>query len=130
MQTPANDKTRHEVEAPRATNRQLCRAPAFLPGAGGIRRCGVGTIRALLSISTTAHELRSNLSDSKPCVLMPERPCPDCGKPGRALDVESDAVEYFRCCACGFVWTQDRDDPSAPPTAITMPPRVLRIREQ
>src|SRR5688572_29836798 len=59
-----------------------------------------------------------------------ERRCPDCGKPGRALDVPSDAVEYFRCCACGFVWTHDRDDPSAPPTAITMPPRVLRIREQ
>ena len=61
---------------------------------------------------------------------MAERPCPDCGKPGRVLDVGSHAVEYLRCSACGFVWTQDRDDPDAPPTAITRPPRVRRAPEQ
>lgn len=53
---------------------------------------------------------------------MPICPCPQCHMPvPRWLEATSkDAtVNYYRCNACGHVWTVPKDDPNAPPNDVT-----------
>jgi uncharacterized Zn finger protein len=56
---------------------------------------------------------------------MPIRPCPECGeKTPRVLDMSATAhVNYYRCSACGHVWTTPKDDPDGPIKDVTIPPR-------
>jgi uncharacterized Zn finger protein len=43
---------------------------------------------------------------------MPNRPCPNCGADTkRRLDFSDEQrVNYYRCPACGHVWTTAKDD--------------------
>lgn len=54
---------------------------------------------------------------------MPERPCPNCpAKALRFLPGASDStsyVNYYRCDACGHVFTVSKADPDGPPRAIS-----------
>ena len=52
---------------------------------------------------------------------MSVRLCPQCHRPGRRLDATSNVshVEYFRCDACGHVWSYDKLNPDAPPKDVT-----------
>src|SRR5262245_16225597 len=63
---------------------------------------------------------------------MPVRTCPQCQRPGRLLEATShvSSVEYFRCDACGHVWTYDKRNPDAPPRDVTERKaiRVLALR--
>jgi len=54
---------------------------------------------------------------------MPIRPCPICQAPSpRAIDaIPSHAVIYYRCSACGHVWTVKTDDPEGPRRDVTVP---------
>jgi hypothetical protein len=53
---------------------------------------------------------------------MPRRFCPQCERPGRLLEAASQNawVDYYRCDACGHVWTYDKKDLSAPPRDVTL----------
>ncbi len=53
---------------------------------------------------------------------MPHRLCSQCQRPGRLLEASSqDAwVMYYRCDACGHVWSQDKMDLNAPPRDVTL----------
>jgi hypothetical protein len=51
---------------------------------------------------------------------MPHRICPICGRPGRLLtptDTTS-LVDYYRCDACGEMWSFDPLKPNARQTPI------------
>ena len=52
---------------------------------------------------------------------MPIYLCPNCARKGNSLTDTSTyaAVNYFRCNACGHVWTLSKTDPHAPPSAVT-----------
>ena len=51
---------------------------------------------------------------------MPYRACANCGLPARLLDVSRDSVvDYYRCDACGEVWTHDRADSESAPRRVT-----------
>ena len=56
---------------------------------------------------------------------MPLRRCPKCNEPGRLLtDASKDAVVYYyRCDACGRVWTHLKHDPGAPAVPVTVTPQ-------
>ena len=60
---------------------------------------------------------------------MRHRLCQECGRPGRSLAdvVKSTVVEYYRCDACGHVWSHPIDGPAdSPPTAVTRPPNSVK----
>jgi hypothetical protein len=54
---------------------------------------------------------------------MPHRICQQCEGPGRVLEAASQTawVDYYRCDACGHVWTLDKKDLEAPPRDVTRP---------
>jgi hypothetical protein len=53
---------------------------------------------------------------------MPHRLCSICQVQGRFLEhISRDAlVEYYRCDACGHVWTHEKANPNSPPEPITV----------
>jgi hypothetical protein len=53
---------------------------------------------------------------------MPHRLCSQCQRPGRLLEAASQGawVTYYRCDACGHVWSQDKMDLDAPPRDVTL----------
>jgi uncharacterized Zn finger protein len=54
---------------------------------------------------------------------MPVKLCPHCGAPTARLltGVSTEAiVNYYRCLACGHVWTVPKDDPDAPTRDVTI----------
>lgn len=53
---------------------------------------------------------------------MPDTLCQQCRQPGRLLDAISKQayVDYYRCDACGAVWTHQKHDTASPPTPITV----------
>jgi uncharacterized Zn finger protein len=63
---------------------------------------------------------------------MPHRICPQCERPGRLLEAASHAawVDYYRCDACGHVWTQDKKDLNAPPCDVTVPRAAATYRRE
>jgi len=60
---------------------------------------------------------------SAPPHLMPKPLCPDCGSPGRALDLPFAKSTYVRCDRCFTSWAIDRDRPDAPPRVIARVPK-------
>ena len=56
---------------------------------------------------------------------MPVRRCPKCKEPGRLLDNASKEaiVYYYRCDACGHVWSHQKRDPNAPAVPVTKTPQ-------
>lgn len=52
---------------------------------------------------------------------MRDHRCPDCDHDGSHLDRVSKYayVEYYRCAACGHVWTYQKDDPDGPACDVT-----------
>lgn len=53
------------------------------------------------------------------------RVCPKCHQVGRLLEAASQdaVVEYYRCDACGHVWSHDKGNPKAPARDVTFPPK-------
>jgi len=56
---------------------------------------------------------------------MPDRPCPVCHATTPCLirAIPSHVVSYYRCPACGHVWTVPKDDPAGPIRHVTLPPK-------
>lgn len=56
---------------------------------------------------------------------MPHGSCTQCHRPGRLLPSSSEGavVDYYRCDACGHVWTRDKANPDAKPRDITITPK-------
>ena len=63
---------------------------------------------------------------------MPHPICPECKRPGRLLEAASQNawVNYYRCDACGHVWTYDKNDLNAPPRHVTNSMTVTASRNQ
>ena len=55
--------------------------------------------------------------------MMPARLCPTCHHPGRLLAHSSSGavVEYWRCDACGAVWSHDKRVTDSPAKPVTTP---------
>ena len=60
--------------------------------------------------------------------LMPVQRCPKCTNPGRLLEHSStDAdVYYYRCDACGHVWSHTKANPGGPARSVTKTPQPER----
>ena len=57
---------------------------------------------------------------------MPIRPCPRCSHPTPRMleECSKDAfVYYYRCGACGNVWSIQKQDPDVPIRSVTKPQR-------
>jgi uncharacterized Zn finger protein len=52
---------------------------------------------------------------------MHDHTCPECLNPGSHLDKVSKSayVEYYRCTACGHVWTYKKSNPDGPSHDVT-----------
>ena len=52
------------------------------------------------------------------------RPCPKCDGPPRLLEAASheSPVYFYRCTACGHVWTVPKRDPEGPIGHVTVEP--------
>jgi len=61
-------------------------------------------------------------------MIVLDRPCPICDRPGRFLAGPSEgaSVDYYRCDPCGHVWSHDKLNPDAPAVPVTKPPSLSR----
>jgi len=93
-------------------------------GAAGVAFSG-GTTLACKPVPRTRRGLADDARDvgshSSERALMSTSNCPDCGRPGRMLQIHGAWVDYHVCDDCHAGWTIDYRDPKSTPILITKP---------